>query len=281
MTATDNKQAAEKSMKVNGIETNYLEAGSGTETMILIHGSGPGVSAFANWRLVLPRLSESLHVFAPDVVGFGKTEKVSKEEYGLDTWVNHLIGFIEEVADGPVYLVGNSFGGAMALHIADRRPDLVKKLILMGSVGVKYEITHGLDKVWGYDPSIENMRELIELFSYDQAAAKNEELVRLRYEASTEPESEEAFRSMFYDNRQERLNELSLPEERLKNIEVETLLFHGMNDQVIPIEETSYKMVQLLPNSALHIFNKCGHWTQIEKTDPFIDHILAFVEDKE
>lgn len=265
-------------MKINGIETNYLEAGSGTETMILIHGSGPGVSAYANWRLVIPRLSESLHVFAPDVVGFGKTEKVDKEEYSLDKWVDHLIGFIEEVADGPVYLVGNSFGGAMALHIAQRRPELVKKLILMGTVGVEHEVSYGLDKVWGYDPSIENMRHLIELFSYNEAAAKNEELVRLRYEASTEKESEEAFRAMFYDNRQERLNELALPDSELEKLETETLLFHGLEDRVIPFEETSYKLMKLLPHAELHLFNECGHWTQIEKTDPFIDHILAFIE---
>ncbi|KZE37593.1 2-hydroxy-6-oxo-2,4-heptadienoate hydrolase [Bhargavaea cecembensis] len=267
-------------MKVNGIETNYLKAGSGTETMILIHGSGPGVSAYANWRLVIPRLSESLHVFAPDVVGFGKTGKLEKDQYSLDNWVNHLIGFIEEVADGPVYLVGNSFGGAMALHIAHRRPDLVKKLILMGSVGVKHKLSYGLSKVWGYDPSIENMRHLIELFSYDEAAAKNEELVRLRYEASMEPETKEAFHAMFYENQQQRVDELALSDEDLKNIKTETLLFHGLNDQVILFEDTSYKLVQLLPHAELHLFNECGHWTQIEKTDPFINHILAFVNGK-
>lgn len=278
MVATE--ELTEKRMKINGIETNYLEAGSGTETMILIHGSGPGVSAYANWRLVIPRLSESLHVFAPDVVGFGKTAKLEKDEYSLDNWVNHLIGFIEEVADGPVYLVGNSFGGAMALHIAHRRPDLVKKLILMGSVGVEHKVSYGLSKVWGYDPSIENMRHLIELFSYDEAAAKNEELVRLRYEASMEPETKEAFHAMFYENQQERVNELSLSEEELKNLKTETLLFHGLNDQVILFEDTSYKLVQLLPNAELHLFNQCGHWTQIEKTEPFINHILAFVNGK-
>lgn len=269
----------EKQMTVDGIQTNYLEAGAGNkETMVLIHGSGPGVSAFANWRLVIPRLSETFHVFAPDVIGFGKTAKLEENEYGLDVWVNHLINFIEEVADGPVHIVGNSFGGAMALHIAHRRPDLINKLILMGTVGVKHELSHGLQKVWGYDPSIENMRELIKLFSYNQAAANNEELVKLRYEASMDPESKEAFHNMFYNNQQERLEELSLEDEEIKKIEKETILFHGLEDQVIPFEDTSYKLMKLLPNAELHLFNQCGHWTQIEKTEPFIDHILAFTK---
>lgn len=268
---------ASKYVEVNGINTHYHEEGSGSEKVILIHGSGPGVSAFANWRLVIPKLKEKVHVFAPDVVGFGKTEKVAKEKYTLDLWVNHLIAFIEEVCGESVHIVGNSFGGAMALHIAHRRPDLVKKLILMGAVGIKHDISYGLDKVWGYEPSLEAMRKLIELFSYDEAAAKDAELVKLRYEASMEEESKEAFKAMFFDNRQERLNELSLSEENLRAIEADTLLFHGLNDRIILFEDTSYRMGQLIPNAELHLFNECGHWTQIEKTDPFVAHLLTFI----
>jgi len=266
-------------MNVNGINTHYHEEGSGNkEKMILLHGSGPGVSAFANWRLVIPRLSESLHVFAPDIVGFGETDKVSKDDYKLDLWVDHLIAFIEAVSDEPVYLVGNSFGGALSLHVAHRRPDLVKKLILMGSAGINHKISYGLDRVWGYEPSFESMQELIQLFSYDEKAAKNEELVRLRYEASIKPEIKEAFAAMFFESRQERADEISLSDEEIKNIKTKTLLFHGLNDKVILFEDTSYKLVQLLPHAELHLFNECGHWTQIEKTEPFIDHILAFLK---
>ncbi|WP_028782137.1 alpha/beta fold hydrolase [Thalassobacillus devorans] len=269
--------ASSKYMEVNGINTHYHEEGSGNEKMIMIHGSGPGVSAFANWRLVIPALSESLHVFAPDIVGFGKTDKLSKEAYTLDLWVDHLIGFIESVSDEPVYLVGNSFGGALSLHVAHRRPDLVKKLILMGTVGVQHQVSYGLDKVWGYEPSLESMRELIQLFSYNQDAAKNEELVQMRYEASINPDTKDAFEAMFFDSRQERLDELALPDDEIKKISTETLLFHGLNDQVIKFEDTSYKLINLLPHAELHVFTECGHWTQIEKTEPFINHIFAFI----
>ena len=64
-----------------GIRTNYLEAGSG-EPVVLVHGSGPGVSAYANWRLTLPALAERFHVFAPDMVGFGFTERPSASSTG-------------------------------------------------------------------------------------------------------------------------------------------------------------------------------------------------------
>ncbi len=264
-------------MEVNGINTHYHEEGSGKEKVILIHGSGPGVSAFANWRLVIPHLNDaSYHSFAPDIVGFGKTEKIPKDEYTLDLWVDHLIGFIEAVSDEPVYLLGNSFGGALSLHVAHRRPDLVKKLILMGTVGIAHKLSYGLDRVWGYEPSVEAMRELIELFSYDEKAAKDEELVQLRYEASMEPETRDAFATMFFDSRQERLDELALPEEAIKKITTPTLLVHGLNDRVIPIRDTSYRLIELLPKAELHVFSECGHWTQIEKTEPFANLVRVF-----
>lgn len=266
-----------KFIDINGISTHYHAEGSGNETIILIHGSGPGVSAFANWRLVIPRLSKQYSVFAPDIIGFGQTEKPQDHVYTMELWVEHLIAFIETVAKGPVYLIGNSFGGALSLQIAHRRPDLLKKLILMGSVGTKHPISEGLDKVWGYEPSLDAMRELIRLFSYDQAAANNEELVRLRYEASKDPEAHAAFSAMFPEPRQAKLDEMALEDEEIRAIDIETLIFHGLNDQIIPIEETSYRLVELLPHAQLHVFTQCGHWTQIEKTEPFIDHILTFL----
>lgn len=270
-------EIASKYIDINGVNTHYHEEGTGDETIILIHGSGPGVSAFANWRLVIPRLSEHFRVCAPDIIGFGTTEKPTDNTYSMELWVEHLIGFIDVVGKGPVYLVGNSFGGALSLQIAKRRPDLVKKLILMGSVGTQHTISEGLDQVWGYKPSLDNMRELIKLFSYDQAAANNEELVRLRYEASIEPAAKEAFAAMFPAPRQRMLDEMSLTDDDIRQIDIETLIFHGLNDQVIPIEKTSYRLIELLPYAELHVFTQCGHWTQIEKTEPFIQHILTFL----
>ena len=59
------------------------------------------------------------------------------QEYSIDVWVNHMINFIEAIGEPKVSVIGNSFGGAIALHLVNRRPDLVNKVILMGSVGNK------------------------------------------------------------------------------------------------------------------------------------------------
>lgn len=58
-------------VEANGIRTAYLEAGSGDRTIVFVHGSGPGVTAYANWRGVLPVLGEDFRCVAPDMVGFG------------------------------------------------------------------------------------------------------------------------------------------------------------------------------------------------------------------
>ena len=258
-----------KYIDVNGISTHYHEAGQG-EAILLIHGSGPGVTAWANWRLIIPRLAENFHVYAPDVVGFGYTERPDNIEYNVETWTNHLIAFIENVVQDRVHIIGNSMGGALTLHIANKRPDLVKKIVLMGAVGTSFPITYGLDKVWGYEPSVEYMKKLLKIFSYGDEFA-TDELAQLRYEASTQPGLPEAYSKMFAEPRQEKLDALALTDEQIRNITHEVLMVHGKDDIVIPYKETSLRFFELLPNSELHLFSKCGHWTQIEKKDEFAD----------
>lgn len=263
-----------KYINVNGISTHYHEAGQG-EAVLLIHGSGPGVTAWANWRLIIPRLAENFHVYAPDVVGFGYTERPEDIEYGVDTWTDHLIAFIENVVQDRVHIIGNSMGGALTLHIANKRPDLVKKMVLMGAVGTSYPITYGLDKVWGYEPSVENMKKLLQIFSYGDEFA-TDELAQLRYEASIQPGLQEAFSKMFAEPRQEKLDALALTDEQIRKIDHEVLMVHGKDDIVIPYKETSLRFFELMPNSELHLFSKCGHWTQIEKKDEFADLVENF-----
>jgi 2-hydroxymuconate-semialdehyde hydrolase len=256
-----------KYLNVNGILTHYHESGQG-EPVLLIHGSGPGVTAWANWRLIIPKLSENFHVFAPDIVGFGYTKRPENGKYGVEIWTEHMIDFIEAIDKGRVHIIGNSLGGALALHIANKRPDLVGKMVLMGAAGVSFPLTYGLDKVWGYEPSIENMKRLLEIFAYNQDFA-TDELAELRYKASIEPGLQEAFSQMFAEPRQPKLDQLALADEKIKQINQPVLMIHGREDIVVPYKETSLKLLELLPNSELHIFSKCGHWTQIEKKDEF------------
>lgn len=273
---SENGLFTEISWAGRNVRTHYHEAGEG-ENVLLIHGSGPGVSAWANWRLVFPILSKKYRLHAPDVVGFGYTERPEGAAYSVDLWVNHMIAFIEQRGIGPLSIIGNSMGGALALQLAHRRPDLVKKLILMGTVGISFPISEGLDAVWGYTPSVENMRRLIGMFSANAAIADNNDLVEMRYRASIQEGFQESFAAMFPAPRQRHVDALALPEEALREIKQPAMLIHGREDRIIPVEETSFKLAMLLPDVELHLFSNCGHWTQIEQTDSFCKQVDYFL----
>lgn len=272
------KNAVEQGIfeRIGGYQTHYHEGGEG-KAVLLIHGSGPGVSAWANWRLVFPILSKKFHLYAPDLVGFGYSEK-PRIRYSPDVWVNHLVEFITQKNIAPLSIIGNSLGGALALHIAHRYPQVVDRIVLMGAAGIRFEITEALDKVWGYEPSRENMRDLIRIFSYDQALAENDELVEMRYQASVEPGVHESYSSMFPAPRQRWVDALSLSEEALRKIDKPALLVHGREDRVVPVEQTSWRLAQLLPQAEFHMFSQCGHWVQIEKTEAFCHLVADFLE---
>lgn len=265
-----------KSIEAAGIRTNYHDVGQGPPVMLL-HGSGPGVSAWANWRLVLPALSKLNRVIAPDLVGFGFTDRPASYRYSMDNWVAHAVGLLDALGVEQTDLVGNSFGGGLALALAIRHPKRVRRLVLMGSVGVPFELTPGLDAVWGYTPSIENMRALMDLFAFDRSLV-TDELAKLRYEASVRPGFQESFSAMFPAPRQNGVNGLVSPEADIRALPNETLVIHGREDQVIPLSN-ALLLAQWIPRAQLHVFGRCGHWTQIEHSARFARLVGDFLNE--
>lgn len=255
-----------KSIRTGEVMTNYHEAGSGTP-VIFIHGSGPGVSAWSNWRLAIPYVAEQLHVLAYDQVGFGYTELPAENSYSLEGWTNHLLQFMQAKGIQKAHLVGNSMGAAVALAVAVTHPELVDKLVLMGAMGVHFPITEGLDAVWGYTPGVANMKKLIDIFAYDRKLV-TDALAEQRYQSSIRPGMQEAFSNMFPAPRQHGVDALAAYESRIHEIQAPVLLFHGREDRVIPLE-TSLNLFRTLDNAQLHVISHCGHWTQTEYANTF------------
>lgn len=261
---------------VAGIGTNYIAAGDAGDPLILIHGSGPGVTAFANWRGVIPDLAQQFRCFAPDTLGFGYTDFPSDiQGFAMDRWVAHLIGFMDALGIARAHFIGNSYGGALTLALATRHPERVGRMVLMGSAGLPFAMTEGLERVWGYQPSLEAMRDLMNTFAYDSSLVK-EEIVRSRYEASIRPGAQEAFSSLFPAPRQRWLEELATDEDKLRAMPHPTLIVHGREDVIVPFQ-SSVRMHELIPASELHLFGGCGHWTQIERRDRFVELVVPFL----
>jgi 2-hydroxymuconate-semialdehyde hydrolase len=262
-----------RTLMAAGIETNVHDVGEG-QPVLMIHGSGPGVSAWSNWRLNLPVLAKSMRVIAPDCVGFGYTNRPTGVTYDMKTWLGHLVGVLDALNIEQTDIVGNSFGGSMALALAIHHPTRVRRMILMGSVGVEFELTSGLDAVWGYESSVENMRRLLDIFAYDRNLV-TDELAQLRYKAAARPGISESFSSMFPAPRQRWITKLAHNESDIAKLQNKTLILHGREDKVIPASNAQ-KLFELIPNSELHMFGKSGHWTQIEHKDRFNALALNF-----
>ncbi|WP_298623502.1 alpha/beta fold hydrolase [uncultured Zoogloea sp.] len=253
-------------VRTGGFETNVHDVGSGA-SVLLIHGSGPGVSAWANWRLVIPALAKDRRVIAPDMVGFGYTDRPAGIQYGMDTWVQQALDLLDALGLEQVDLVGNSFGGALAMALAIRAPQRVRRLVLMGSVGVPFEITEGLDAVWGYQPSFEAMRGIMDYFAWSRELV-SDELAELRYQASIRPGFQESFAAMFPAPRQRWVDAMTSREADIRALPHETLIIHGREDKVIPLSN-SLTLAEWIANAQLHVFGHCGHWTQIEHNARF------------
>ncbi|MBI3288582.1 MAG: alpha/beta fold hydrolase [Elusimicrobia bacterium] len=121
--------AYDKILKVAGLKTHLLRQGKG-EPVILLHGLG---ASSYSWRFALPALSDRYEVFAPDLPGFGRSEKPRDFDYslhGLHTWI---LKFMDHFGLKSARFVGNSMGGVLALWTAMEAPQRVERMALLGT----------------------------------------------------------------------------------------------------------------------------------------------------
>jgi pimeloyl-ACP methyl ester carboxylesterase len=208
------------------------------------------------------------------MAGFGFSDKADLVA-NMARWVGQLTGFLDALGIERASVVGNSFGGGIGIRLAVDHPDRVDRLVLMGSVGISFPITEGLDHVWGYQPSLENMRRILDYFAYSRELV-NDELAEVRYRAALAPGVQEAFSAMFPAPRQRWVEAMATPEDKIRAIPHETLIIHGREDKVIPLDN-AYRLLGLIERSELHVFGRCGHWSQIEWAADFNALLVRFL----
>jgi pimeloyl-ACP methyl ester carboxylesterase len=118
---------------VGGLQLHHTFAGRGSPAVVFVHGLGS--SGYIEWRFNLPQLARSHRVLAPDLPGFGKSAKPATG-YGVPLFAGSVEGYLRSLRLRAGVLVGASMGGRVAMEVALRRPDLVRKLVLVNTLGL-------------------------------------------------------------------------------------------------------------------------------------------------
>lgn len=251
--------------------THYHELGEGAPILFL-HGSGTGVTAAANWWLNLPEISEIGRCIAIDSIGYGQTVVAEGTEYGIREWGEHAVRVLDTLGIEKTWIVGNSLGGWLALQLAIDHPERLLGVISMGTGGAK--LTGALKGHSNPTLSEEGIRTTLEQFVVDKSLI-TDELVSLRYQSALNDTASDRLAEVVAARDRDR-HELPLDFDVLAQLEIPVLLIHGTNDVVIPVQRT-WDLLNVIPTADAHIFNQCGHWSQVERSDEFNEIIVNWL----
>jgi 2-hydroxymuconate-semialdehyde hydrolase len=257
-----------RTIVVGDIKTHFLEAGNGP-ALVLLHGGEYGASAEITWRYNIDALAEHFHVIAPDLLGWGQTDKLYSFSDPAGLRIKHLQRFLEALGIGSAYFVGNSAGGGLVLRASVRQPaplQIRKMVTICGNASVFK--TNSQADLENYTPSLENMKKVVALLYHD-AKWQSEENIRERYEASIIPGAWEALsaarlRSPVHQARSttdefvQLLSRLSIP-----------LLIMSCEHDPLNQPDWDVNFQKIVPGSKIHRFMHSAHEPQIEETAEF------------
>jgi 2-hydroxy-6-oxonona-2,4-dienedioate hydrolase len=269
-------------LKVNelDVQVHYNDCGTGEETVVMLHGSGPGATGWANFhRNVDAFVGAGYRVVLMDCLGWGKSDPIVCTGSRSDLNAQTLKALLDALKLDKVHIVGNSMGGHSAVAFALSNPTRVGKLILMGGgTGGPSQFvpmpTEGIKLLQGLyrEPTIENLKKMMAVFVFDPSSM-TEELFQARLDnmLTRKDHLENFVKSLAANPKQ-------FPDQgpRLGEIAAPTLVIWGRDDRFVPMD-AGLRLIWGMPNAELHIFNRCGHWAQWEHADKFNRMVLDFL----
>jgi 2-hydroxy-6-oxonona-2,4-dienedioate hydrolase len=260
----------QKFTNVNGSVIRYLEDGPrDCKTLILLHGIGASAE---RWSLVIPTLSRDYRVIAPDIIGFGYSDKPAVE-YTMDFFIDFFKSFLDNLGISTASIIGSSLGGHIASEFAIRFPHMVEKLVLVSPAGMMRNSNPTLDRyiMAALYPEHQRVYEAFSEMVYDSNAI-NQEILMDFVNRMNLPNAKYAFMSTLLGIRYApRLTG------RLSNITAPTLLMWGENDTTIPLAECAHQYNGIPNMEELELIKKCGHIAPIEKPTTFNRIVLRFL----
>jgi 4,5:9,10-diseco-3-hydroxy-5,9,17-trioxoandrosta-1(10),2-diene-4-oate hydrolase len=267
------------------LRLHYHEAGAEhEETLILLHGGGPGASAWSNFGRNLPVFAKSYHTLAIDQPGFGRSDKPIEHPQYFTHSADAVAGLMDSLGIERAHFIGNSLGGGAAVRLALNHPARAARLVLMGPGGLSVNVfspdpTEGIRHLGRFGappgPSKRKLEAFLRVMVYDQSLI-TEELIDERFEAASRPESLAAMRAMGMSFAQPETYEQGMLWREAHRLRQRVLLVWGREDRVNPLDGALLALKNI-PRAQLHVFGHCGHWAQLEKFDEFNRLALDFL----
>ena len=259
----------ENFITVDGNRTRYLELGKSKRTIALIHGLGASAE---RWVGIMPMLAEHYRIIAPDLVGFGYSDKPAVD-YTPEFFTDFLAKFFEALNISGVHMIGSSLGGQIAADFTSAHDAFVKKLVLVSPSGMMKHSTSALDMyiMAAMFPNENNARRAFA--AMERSGKKIDKEITHRFvEMMKLSNAKRAFMSTLLG-----LKESDVITAKLKNIMTPTLLVWGADDPVIPIKYADM-FVSSIHDCKLHVMAKCGHTPYVQYPDKFSKTVLDFLD---
>lgn len=281
MSAHLTAETTSKFIKTPSGRIHYNEAGSGYP-VVLLHGSGPGASGWSNFQPNIPALSEHFRCLAIDMPGWGRSDSPAPEDRNH---VQTLVEILDALGIEKAAVIGNSMGGATAIHFATQHADRISHLIAMGApapgarVFSPAGLTEGLKVLLaGYaEPTAANFKQLVSIMAFDQRFATDELAAERAANAAANPDHAANFLAGFRKGiLNGPLSEYQKIGPQLMALKTPTLIIHGRDDRTVLLEH-GMQLVSLIPNSRLLVINRCAHWAQLEHADEFNRVVTGFI----
>ncbi|MFB9930584.1 alpha/beta fold hydrolase [Amycolatopsis halotolerans] len=259
----------------------YHEAGDGPP-VVLLHGSGPGVTGWQNFRANLPSFAAHFRCLILEFPGFGVSDPVA--EPPMPAAERAVLDLLDGLGIAAADLVGNSMGGFVATRTAIAHPDRVRRLVTVGGMGTNIFSPapgEGINLLTEFveDPTRERLVQWLNSMVFDRGLI-TEELIEERWRLATAADSLASAKKMYGKGvlRAQAAATFDVTPlwATLRKIRARTLITWGRDDRVSPLDMALIPM-RTIPHAELHILPNCGHWTMIEQKEAWESAVLAFL----
>ena len=257
-----------KFAEVGGYKVRYLEEGDSKKNILLLHGLGGSAE---RWVKVIPLLSSKYRVIAPDLIGFGHSEKPSVD-YTIEFFAKFLTGFIDSLDISKTVLIGSSLGGQVAAECAGNN-NSIEKLVLVAPSGAMKHSTPTIDAYMmaALYPNPSSARIAFEMMS--GIGKVDDTTVDNFVERMSAPNAKLAFISAVLSVKNSQIRD------SLQKIKIPTLLLWGKEDKMIPVEYAQ-EFIDSIRNCKFHELSGIGHLPHVEDAEGFTQSVLDFLNSK-